>query len=326
MNPWMDLFGISLGSGKSGMLIKDLPDEHIEVACALFLQVFSVEVSPVMWRWKYQGTAQLGAINLVAYDADGALAGHAGAIVLPGVDQGQSRAMVQICDVMVAAHHRGGKGDKAVYPALMRAMRAAITARFAGAYAYGFPGKRPFLLGERLGFYRRAYEIGEQTIAPLSVSTPRWSLTRIDVLAQDTLPLHSARLQKLWQYTAKNTPSPTVVRDAAYVIWRYAQHPARRYALLMLRGVWRDVAWWIVAHEGETLRVVDALGHKARSASALKLLAAWASRQGYVRLLCWRLAMSLPETSTGIVAMQFALNDIEAIRDPCFMPGDLDIF
>ncbi len=308
------------------MLIKDLPDEQIDAACALFLQVFSVEISPVMWRWKYQGRAQLGAINLVAYDAEGALVGHAGAVVLPGVDQGQPRAMVQICDVMVAAHHRGGKGDKAVYPALMRAMRAAINARFAGAYAYGFPGARPFLLGERLGFYRRAYEIAEQTITPLSVSAPWWSLNRIDVLGQETLPLHSARLQKLWQYTAKSTLSPTVVRDAAYVIWRYAQHPARRYTLLMLRSGWRDAAWWMVAHEGETLRVVDALGHKARSASALKLLAVWASGQGYVRLLGWRLAISLSETNTGIVAMQFALDDIEAVREPCFMPGDLDIF
>ena len=308
------------------MLIKDLPDEHIDAACALFLQVFSVDVSPAMWRWKYHGSAQLGAINLVAYDAQGELVGHAGAIVLPGVDQGQLRAMVQICDVMVAAHHRGGKGDKAVYPALMHAMRAAINARFIGAYAYGFPGERPFLLGERLGFYRRAYDIGEQVISPLPLSTPWWSLSRIDVLPQDALLRHSMRLQKIWQHSAKNASSPMVIRDAAYVIWRYAQHPVRRYALLILRENWRDVAWWVVAHEGETLRVVDALGQRARSAYALGLLATWAGRQGHARLLCWRLEIDLPETSTGVVAMQFALGENEAIRDPCFMPGDLDIF
>lgn len=308
------------------MLIKDLPDEHIEAVCALFLQVFSVDVSPLVWRWKYHGTAQLGAINLVAYDAVGTLVGHAGAIVLPGVDQEQPRAMVQICDVMVASHRRGGAGGEAVYPALMRALRTAINARFPGAYAYGFPGKRPFLLGERLGFYQRAYDIVEQVIQPQVKSKPWWSLYSVHVLEQGALAKDSARLQRLWGASTKSNGAPVVVRDAAYVLWRYAQHPTRRYTVLVLRRAWRDLACWVVAVEGEALRVVDALGDAARSEHGLEALQAWAGQQGFTRLLCWHSVTNAAQVDFGIVAGQFALGTGEVLRIPSFMPGDLDIF
>jgi hypothetical protein len=121
-----------------------------------------------------------------------------------------------------------------------------------------------------------------------------------------------------------------VVRDAAYLRWRYAQHPARRYTLLVLRRAWRDVAWWVVAAEGESLRVVDALGHEAQSAGALELLGKWAAQQGFTRLLLWHPESGAAEeiTDAGIVAMQFALalNEVEPLRSPRFMPGDLDVF
>lgn len=312
------------------MRIKDLPDTDIEAACALFFNVFALDVSPSAWRWKYHGSALLGSINLVAYGLTGEMIGHAGAVVLPGIDQGGARPMVQICDVMVAAHRRGGAGDTAVYPALMRAMCEAINQRFPGAYAYGFPGKRPFLLGERLGFYRRAYDIQAQTIELVAKPHIVWPPSAVRALDWGLLTRDPARFERIWTNEATSAGSPAVKRDTRYLLWRYAQHPSRSYKLLMLRRPWRDVAWWVVSSEGATLRVVDALGHEARSVVALKLLGNWAAQQGFTRLLCWHLAQGEIEnaTDTGIVAMQFVLGAaaIDPLRKPQFMPGDLDVF
>jgi len=314
------------------LTIKSLADAQVDEACALFAQVFAVQVTPDAWRWKYAAEGLLGSINLVAYDTAGALIGHAGAVVLAGVDAGQPQAMVQICDVMVVAHRRGGAGEDAVYPALMRALREAINARFPCAYAYGFPGKRPFLLGERLGFYRRAYDITQAAVPLQGVRKTffGWPFWRLHAEAWNTLPQKANRLNRLWLREAESVGSPAVVRDAAYLRWRYAQHPTRRYTLLVLRRAWREMAWWVVAAEGEGLRVVDALGHEARSLRALDLLGNWAAQQGFARLLCWHPELGAAEvaTDTGIVAMQFALalDEVEPLRSPRFMPGDLDVF
>lgn len=314
--------------------IENLADEQVNEACALFAQVFAVHVTPEAWRWKYAAECLLGAINLVAYEADNALIGHVGAVVLAGVDEGHPRAMVQVCDVMVAGHRRGGVGSAAVYPALMRALRAEINARFPGAYAYGFPGKRPFLLGERLGFYQRAYDITE-VVKPLPNVRKAflgWPFWEVHALGWDALLLEADMFNRLWTREAASAGSPAAVRGAGYLHWRYAQHPTRRYTLLVLRRVWRNVAWWVLAAEGETLRVVDALGHEARSVRALELLGDWAAQQGFKRLFCWHPTQDETENATGIgiVAMQFALGSgaskDEPVRTPRFMPGDLDVF
>ena len=312
------------------MQIKDLPDGQIEEACALFHKVFAVQATPEAWRWKYHGTALLGSINLVAFDASEALVGHAGALVLPGMDAGAPRAMIQVCDVMVAAHRRGKGGAEAVYPALMRALREAIAMRFPGAYAYGFPGKRPFLLGERVGFYRRSYDITQVECEVLDARNAIWPWERVQVL--DWGGERAAMLERLWVQHGAHAASPAVVRDAAYLQWRYAQHPTRRYTLLMFYQGWRVAGWWVVSVEGGRLRIVDALGRDLFSLSALRRLSAWAKAQGLAHVLSWKPVSSLAGrvTDTGIVAMQFVLSapgdPAESLRAPGFMPGDLDIF
>lgn len=312
--------------------IRNLADEQVNEVCALFYRVFSVQVTPAAWRWKYAAEYLQGAINLVAYDADHELVGHAGAVILAGVDEGRPRAMVQICDVMVAGHRRGGLGSVAVYPALMRALRAEINARFPGAYAYGFPGERPFLLGERLGFYRRAYDISEMAMQALVLpkSFWHWPKPALREIAWDSSRKTSEALNRLWARLAPSAGSPAVVRGADYVFWRYAQHPTRRYTLLMQRHAWLDTAWWVVAAEGEALRIVDGLCAKQEREQALSVLADWAAQQGFMRLLCWHPESCATEApgNTGIVAMQFVLGSDanEPMRKPRFMPGDLDVF
>ncbi len=315
------------------LTISQLDADDVTEACTLFREVFSSPVDPHAWRWKYSGEAQLDAINLVAHDEAGRLIGHAGAVVLPGMDRGLARVMVQVCDVMVAAQQRGRTGDQAVYPALMRALRTAILQRFPQAYVYGFPGKRPFLLGQRLGFYHRISNIQEFALtAQIKTQMMPWGYLRnVRVVAWDELQRLEANLRRLEQEVTSLDQEPRVVRDMRYLHWRYACHPTRKYILLVWQRLWSMHAAWVVCAEGEGLRVVDTLGLAAQTASATKHLADWAARQGYQYLLTWYPPdlEPLQARETGIVAMQFALKASDGkatLRHPRFSPSDLDIF
>ena len=305
------------------MHIHDLPPERIDAACALFAQVFAVHITPEVWRWKYHGTALLGAINLVAEDEQGAMIGHAGAVIMAGEDQHGARPMVQICDVMVAAHQRGKSGGQAVYPALMRAMRAAVLARYPQAYAYGFPGQRPFLLGQRLGFYQRVYNIKEHRLSLVALPTVAWFSPSVRAMQWDKLAQHAIIIERLSR--ASRTTEPQIRRDFAYLQGRYAQHPNKSYRLLWLHGLWRRLGAWVVLAEGDSLRVVDGIGETS-TPRALAALTQWAATQGFANLLHWFGQVDEGAgNDTGIVAMQFVLGD-EPLRAPKFLPGDLDIF
>jgi len=75
--------------------IEPLPNDAAAAAdiCQLFATVFQHPITPAHWHWKYRGAPGSTAVNLVARSAqDGALLGHAGAVILPGQKPGSPYA------------------------------------------------------------------------------------------------------------------------------------------------------------------------------------------------------------------------------------------
>ena len=103
--------------------IGPLQSQEISALCALFQRVFSVSLTPEVRQWKYEKGPRLGSVSLVARNGDGALVGHAGALIFPGTHQGRTLPMAQVCDVMVEAEARGGLDAGGTYGRLMQALQ-----------------------------------------------------------------------------------------------------------------------------------------------------------------------------------------------------------
>ncbi len=304
--------------------ILELPAESIPQACELFSAVFGHPVTPAQWRWKYQQGPRLGSLNLVARDAQGRLVGHAGATVFAGSFRGSTLPLAQVCDIMVLPDARGGLGQQATYPRLFEALRLRLQARFPGVLAYGFPGTRPFKLGERLGFYRRFYDVRESTLAAAggrSRGFQPWRVAPADWTA--------APVDRIWSRCGPLQPGPLVARTADYLAWRYRDHPQHGYRLWACRHWWREAGWLVTRTLPDgTECVVDALLPDPAEAPAVlaALSRAMAADTGTVPTLRTWLPLPQPVT-TPIVAIEIRVQDWHLDWPaPLFQPGDTDVY
>ena len=305
--------------------IIELSTECIPQVCGLFTAVFGHPVTPSQWCWKYHQGPRLGSLNLVARDMQGRLVGHAGASVFPGSFRGGVLPMAQVCDIMVLPDARGGLGQQGTYPSLIEALRLRLQVRFPGVLAYGFPGTRPFRLGERIGFYRRFYDIQESTqdvvASPLSRWPQSWRAVPADWAA--------STLDRVWSRLGPSQSGPLVARTADYLVWRYRDHPQHSYRLWLCHSWWRDTGWLVTrALPDGTECIVDAMLSKPTDApiAVAALGRAMAAQTGVLPTV--RTWLPLPEpAATPIVATEFRVQNWHADWPvPVFQPGDTDVY
>jgi len=302
-----------------------------------------VTLTPEVHHWKYQQGPRLGSLSLVARDSSGALMGHVGALVFPGVCQGKPTPMAQVCDVMVAPDARGGVQTGGVYGRLMAALQAELTDNFPGVFAYGFAGIRPYKLGARMGLYRAVQPCRMGFVEP---SDPHAGWVAPWELHAQPLDWKSTSWSGLWRRIGMQAAGPLVERSAAYLQWRYAQHPQHRYLGWQLRR-WGRAQGWVVTrqlHDGSWCMVDSLLpsGVDARLAVALlagahrrapDLLAASAGfaaaspRSPAFNIGSWDIQT---ETSAGLEPIMGCEVRVERWHSdhvaPRFQPGDTDVF
>lgn len=307
--------------------IEELPRAQIDRICDLFANVYGHPIDTRQWNWKYHEGPRLGSVNMAARTADGEWVGHVGASVFPGGGDGKGLAMAQICDIMVKREVRGGLESGGVYPRLVRAIQETLKARFNHVFAYGFPGVRPFRLGERLGFYRSLYRCESfQASHPLRPSPSSWlwsaSLGEWD----------SERLDRIWNIHAKQDRPLQVNKPGAYLAWRYRDHPERTYRLWILKRLFRDAGWLV---SGETpdggVQVVDALLPSPESATdalaALGRALADRDRRTPVTVTSWLQHRGAIQQETPILAIEVKVGDWHTgCRPPYFQPADTDVY
>lgn len=305
--------------------ILELPADCTPQVCELFTTVFGHPVTPAQWHWKYQQGPRLGSLNMVARDAQGRFVGHAGATVFAGSFQGRTLPLAQVCDIMVLPDARGGLGQQGTYPRVTEALRLQLQARFPGLLAYGFPGTRPFRLGERLGFYRHLYDIQESTLDAAAASPSGW-LQAWRVMPADW---DAAALERTWSRLGPSQPGPMVARTADYLAWRYRDHPQHHYRLWACRRWWRDAGWLVTRTlpDGSECVVDALLPNPADAPAAVAALCRAMSEQAGTAPTV-RTWLPLPQpVATPIVAMEFRVQGWHADWPaPAFQPGDTDVY
>jgi hypothetical protein len=143
------------------------------------------------------------------------------------------------------------------------------------------------------------------------------------------------RLDGLWTRLAPELPL-VLVRDRAYLHWRYATHPFQRYELFGLSMRWGGLLGWaVVWREGSCLRVIDLLISRNWLKPALAALDRLTVDSG-----CHQLEIWLPPSWRDAISGQVQLTEVvianmiwrlpisteEVQRELYYTMGDLDIF
>jgi len=324
------------------LVFKEIDIKSESQSRALFCKTFKQPMSEATWRWKYHGLPSdlpIKSFSVGGFTPEGELVAHAGALVFPGLagestESGEevgNGLLVQVCDVMISDEWRGPLPSGPIYPRLMNFLRERLRSRSTHWFAFGFPGLRPFRLGARLGFYRGIQALTLQAWAGPGPLEPSG---RISV---ESLPWTASLgwFDDFWHTSRGRFRRPLIARDAAYMRWRYAQHPQSVYQLWVVSrriGPFRKrVGWLVIRKCREGYLLVDGLfrgqmipGHHQHAGferkalrrlpfvdepleSALAVSALRAALPGGQTLLCWGVAdlASLDSRVAPIIAMRF---------------------
>lgn len=302
------------------------------VLLELFSLVFGQVRSPAEWRWKFGSNPGSCADpnrsdSVVAVDGRGSVVAHAGAVVLPGWFRDQAIPMVQVCDVMVHPDHRGGIGRNNLFTLMLRDLLERLASRLPAGFRYGFPGRGPYLVGERARVYEQLGIAVECEIPP---ARPRYSPWRALPLAWD-----DPRLDHLWE-RMRGQYGLSLIRNGAYLRWRYADNPSHTYRLIGVFLFGWLIGWVVSRQDAERLLLVDVLLPRLATRGALQRVATLLlveSPHDAARVWLpdsWRPALKSRCRETPVVTANMSwrspVDTATARRSLYYTMGDVDIF
>jgi hypothetical protein len=294
---------------------------------ALFKEVFGKEITVAQWKWKYTVPGKGKIYSKIAEDALHNIIGYAGAVPLRGIYRKKPLQFFQIADVMVHPDSRGFLGKKNVFDALMKNLFEAIREEFPDVFCYGFPGRRPFILGKRIGVYDEIETAEDCVIRPklsffvrCRIGSISWSDSRLDTLW--------ASLSEIMLLS--------LIRDREYLNWRYASNPFYSYRLLGVFSSGELRGWFVLQDRGEEILVIDFLVDDLLFESALKALRKHLYEQKGKVIRFWlpeklrRKSRSCQTKKTQVVVTNMIWKlplDTRTVREDLYYTmGDIDIY
>jgi hypothetical protein len=193
---------------------------------------------------------------------------------------------VQIGDVMVDPLERGILTRKgAFFRATAKFAESMVGPGRAYAFAFGFPSERHARLGERLGLYARVDEIVDAEWPPLPARPGL--LTRTRALTINDL----SDVDALWTQMAGALQDVALgVRDGAYVVRRFLEHPAARYLTLLVRHRFSSTPIGLLVlrdREADGLELVDVVAAPEAYPDLVTVARRVAARLGRRRVFAW---------------------------------------
>lgn len=261
----------------------------------LFARSFERPMSAEYWRWRFADNPAGGPLAELAWDGE-RLAAHYAVSATRLSDGGGQVAAALSVTTMTAPDYRG----LGLFPALAERLYARLAAAETAA-VFGFPNTNShdgFVAG--LG-WRDIALLAQLTLEPGAMRRP----TALPAGLR-TLPRADARFDALWDQAAAHMGLSTV-SDAAYVNWRYCDHPFNRYRLLALEDGATLAGYAVLKPFGaEAADLVDLVGRDPAAVEALLAgTAALARAEGVARLHTW-IGLHRPEylaaTRLGYVA------------------------
>ena len=243
-------------------IVRDYKKGDEEGITSLFQKVFGKEMTLKQWNWKYTIPGNGRIHSKVAVDTNNKIIGHAGAVPLRGAHQNKPIQFFQIADVMVHPAARGFLGKKNIFDRMIKELFEDLRKEFSYVFCYGFPGKRPYTLGERI----RVYDKVEQGIDCFKSLTSSLSLNPYTI---KPLSWDDRRIDTLWVHVSKEFPL-AIMRNIQYLQWRYATNPFFSYQLLGCFLFGNLQGWLVIKDAGDEVFIVDLLTKPKQYMSLLK--------------------------------------------------------
>ena len=240
-----------------------LPSDAGEV-CRLHGVVFDAGFDVPLYQWRYGGQRGWG---LGAWSR-GELVGHVGMMRRRVWWEGRRLELAQMGDVMVRPDHRGG------LLGLQYRLLALLVFGVGGPgpgldRIFGFPRVETLRLGRRQGLQHAVGRMVEYRWSAQGGSRPSGDSKPL------VLPRDAAEVDDLWGVMCNEQAEDLIgERTAAYVRWRYLEHPSNRYCLRLVRAGWlrRPIGLLVFRVDGERLLLMDVIGRL----ESLSHLVAWA--------------------------------------------------
>ncbi|MFV2073797.1 MAG: GNAT family N-acetyltransferase, partial [Thermoanaerobaculales bacterium] len=249
---------------------------------ALWKLAFGKDPSVPIWRWKYADNPFGHRILLCVDSADKlAVVMYAGAPYRATL-RGGTVEIVQLMDIMSHPEYRK--------TGLFVKSADAFFELFAGGESvlyYGIPSEYHFNIGNKYLHYSRLESgVSYLSCAPHQLRGARRVLGGVVDEAESI----DERFDRLWERQRRHYPL-AVVRDAAFLRWRFIAHPEKDYSIYTYRSrLARELRGYaVVGFEGETARLVDLLmpPGQRQMTDFLARLAELAADRGAARLETW---------------------------------------
>ena len=258
--------------------IRDYKTGDEEGITRLFGDVFGKEMTSGQWKWKYLVPGNGRIYSKVTEAVSHGIIGHAGAIPLRGVFKNTPIQFFQIVDVMVHPKERGFLGRKNLFDSMIKFLFEDIRKEFPDVFCYGFPGTRPFILGERIKVYDQ--------IELASEHTKRLHRSLLNPYKVQLIAWDDDRLDSLWTMFSKDF-SLSLIRDKRYLCWRYATNPFFSYQLFGIFLLGKLKGWVVTKDSDDEIFVVDLLTEPRRSMGILKALENHLISRGKKNIRIW---------------------------------------
>lgn len=265
-------------SNLPNLTIRRLAEEELSLLPPVFAHAFGQPIGLDVLRWKY--ATGLGE-SWLAQAADGRPLMHCGLLFRDVRFAGQRARMAQLVDLAAGVNktglaRRNGPFSRLMHHILDRLPRDDNP----HGLALGFPSGRAMRLGEHLGVYQSIDQLYDLRFVPM----PQRSWLGLRCQLVDALP-EARVLNVLWQSMSHELADAAVgVRDAAYMHWRFVQHPHRSsYRLLLCQSaIWRKPCALLVLRWGDegVCHLIDALGPPSTLPDVLAALRTWCAQQG----------------------------------------------
>jgi hypothetical protein len=179
---------------------------------------------------------------------------------------------------MVHAKARGLLGRKNVFHGLIKRLFEDIQKEFSHVFCYGFPGIKPYILGERIKVYERIEQALECS------KTPRHSYLTLHKIKQ--IDWNDPRIDGLWNLFASKLPL-ALIRDRRFLNVRYATNPFFTYEIFGFFLFKKLVGWAVIRYKNDEAIVIDLLIKPKQCSVLLRTLEGYLTSQEKRTVRLW---------------------------------------
>lgn len=295
--------------------VRPATEHDIPALSALFKEAFNSERSERVWLWKLFANP-LGSASFVC-EADGRIVTHCAGTAVIFIDGPMRYRALQSVDFMSSPSYAGGLGRGGAFVRTARGFFDTYCGPGRASLVYGFPGERHRILGETL--------LGYRPIEPVT----EWSLP---------VTGDGEEIVSFGRDAARDWPAARlnvgVERNAAYLAWRYADHPEHQYGIVTYRRWLRTEVRALVRKTPEALFVMELGGpinasHLAGLSRKLAALGApvrfWGSAASPLAALLTRCGWSSQQRDHSIECRFFIDRVALARGEMYYTLGDYDV-